>query len=1234
MSDQDTATSGSRSVNESKIEQLLSEKLMEGYVLLESSCPVCSTPLVKNEISSKDGRKESSKMPKPVILSSNSFDKPFKPVDGVPICIVCRSHVVTHESEISILERCDSLKDKGSILLALYDSSSGSTGDVEISSKYTTDGSAPVVISVESQETDGEENIVEISPSPREGRVEKPIFVRDSDEEQDWIPMSDGEPAVKAGSKTSFDDTTIQNQPTIQSKTDINDVMQEYSVRREIATKVLGAKMLQGYVLKETTCDRCGMPLMEHRGNVTCVVCPALAKKAKKKMKVQEQKKSQEKSFIQQEIDANRALEWRMREEQLEADRREKEERLQKFREDELERERLAKRQMAVEEEKKRLLEMEREEEARLRDLEEEEIRILLEAQERAAENARREEEARLQSLAKQQQENHRLATLQLETEAMLAAQYAAETVKEKQEANALLDEKRKQEKSTLHLQRAALFAEKLAAEKAKQKEEEQALLEETRRLEHLETQTLSNKSEYMQRDLLEQQHNARLQQKALLDEEITRLEEARRIEELEVRRLAEEQRAEDEARMIAALEADAAAKALAAEDAIKKAKQALEAVNTTKREIIAQTIALAEREAIAETERELKAELEDYKERVILPTESQLYRERWETLRLEGRAIMTRRVLQGWELLPLACRGAECEMSPLITKHGRRECVVCGGTGTGEDGVYAIDETAEDEDLPFDVTTIDPELLPENASMTLSKYSQEGALSYTPHDDFEEKRDMVSKEIGKRMLMGWTLLDASCPTCVMPLMMDDSGNKDICVLCGPLEPTFDASTIKTKDMDYAIDKAFSIEEEEKKKDISPNATLQSEPPAVPTKASPPTSENNDLLLAIKQRADAHRIGDHCDPPAHTKGISKSMYSLADSDDSEDGRPRGNNNDAPKTLKAEPEEVREVETVPVDEEEDDDDDGERVTLTIPKNFDLSDPEALKDLIKANRKSEDEVHDTIEVTKSGAIYTAKDAMSTEMIAKMFLRSPQGYDFQDIGMEMSVEEVKELVDIFMVTNFNEPVPDDFKYEVARDILEKLQPEVECVVEPAVLFDPEPVYTQPSTTPTSGVINLEHLGSPLSQEHLGFTNRAFHFDDYVETRSVKSSRRSKPTPETLMAQRQKPAPGKSPRPPRAGGNSRRDGAPLIVGGPLAGGTSARHYRNDSRSIGGMSRAESVASDALESIYIRIDQCKAKLMDPNHTMEEQLATADLLEKLAKAAVAIKAMETIEQNE
>ena len=60
-------------------------------------------------------------------------------------------------------------------------------------------------------------------------------------------------------------------------------VIDEYNERRDIATKVLGAKMLQGYELKESQCEKCAMPEMEYHGVVQCVVCPVLVKRAKKK---------------------------------------------------------------------------------------------------------------------------------------------------------------------------------------------------------------------------------------------------------------------------------------------------------------------------------------------------------------------------------------------------------------------------------------------------------------------------------------------------------------------------------------------------------------------------------------------------------------------------------------------------------------------------------------------------------------------------------------------------------------------------------------------------------------------------------------------------------------------------------------------------------------------------------------------------------------------------------------
>ncbi|KAL3907955.1 MAG: hypothetical protein SGILL_008666 [Bacillariaceae sp.] len=204
MSDEQESGASAVSVDEAKIEELLSEKLMTGYELLDSSCPVCSTPLIKNNNLSEEEISGHSR-------ESSHSGKPFKPVAGVPMCVVCRSHVVTQESEISILERCESLKDKGSILLAIE--SGSSVGD----SKYSEDVS-DVLISVESKEKDGEDNEVEVVSSPRAGDPAKPIFV-------------DDKTLVRKDGKNSFDDTTVEGPSIIQTKTDVEGVMEEYSVR-------------------------------------------------------------------------------------------------------------------------------------------------------------------------------------------------------------------------------------------------------------------------------------------------------------------------------------------------------------------------------------------------------------------------------------------------------------------------------------------------------------------------------------------------------------------------------------------------------------------------------------------------------------------------------------------------------------------------------------------------------------------------------------------------------------------------------------------------------------------------------------------------------------------------------------------------------------------------------------------------------------------------------------------
>ena len=60
----------------------------------------------------------------------------------------------------------------------------------------------------------------------------------------------------------------------------------ECNEKRSTAIKIVGAKMLQGYTLKESQCNDCVMPLMEYpAGALQCVMFPMLAKKAAKKHK-------------------------------------------------------------------------------------------------------------------------------------------------------------------------------------------------------------------------------------------------------------------------------------------------------------------------------------------------------------------------------------------------------------------------------------------------------------------------------------------------------------------------------------------------------------------------------------------------------------------------------------------------------------------------------------------------------------------------------------------------------------------------------------------------------------------------------------------------------------------------------------------------------------------------------------------------------------------------------------
>jgi uncharacterized Zn finger protein (UPF0148 family) len=286
----------------------------------------------------------------------------------------------------------------------------------------------------------------------------------------------------------------------------------------------------------------------------------------------------------------------------------------------------------------------------------------------------------------------------------------------------------------------------------------------------------------------------------------------------------------------------------------------------------LARAIAEADKTAIAEAESIVRSSAEDYHDNQSRSSSlEEIRRQQWETLRSEGRAAMTRRSMTGWTVSSEFCRGTECGSSPLVVKGSTKQCVVCGGTGTGCDGVYDLSEeseTSKKENFASNETTISeaavirPPRFDFNTSINLQAVkpppssplnlaietdtetesksllirpprisgimppdsdSEEGIpvaklaslnlvksprrvaggptevrmLAMTEQPDFivldgkealdniESKRTIVSKEIGKRMLQGWKLLNLTCPTCLMPLMIDENDEHEICVLCG-----------------------------------------------------------------------------------------------------------------------------------------------------------------------------------------------------------------------------------------------------------------------------------------------------------------------------------------------------------------------------------------------------------------------------------------------------------------
>jgi len=131
------SAAGATTDEEDLVERLLSERLLEGFLLLEKACPACSTPLVKEPLDDDqqrppstlpggDGGGKLTKKDAALIRMINSQEsnlsettKSAHPIQGIPFCVSCKAHVITDESEVKFLDQTDVAKLTGSILVDL-----------------------------------------------------------------------------------------------------------------------------------------------------------------------------------------------------------------------------------------------------------------------------------------------------------------------------------------------------------------------------------------------------------------------------------------------------------------------------------------------------------------------------------------------------------------------------------------------------------------------------------------------------------------------------------------------------------------------------------------------------------------------------------------------------------------------------------------------------------------------------------------------------------------------------------------------------------------------------------------------------------------------------------------------------------------------------------------------------------------------------------------------------------
>ena len=139
-----------------------------------------------------------------------------------------------------------------------------------------------------------------ISDDPGDASTKKsgddvsPMFASQFGPPDTSIPLSDAlNTTVRSNKKTETVEimgsidvaevSSIDQAPSVRTEDEQAQMIASYPTKRDIATNIIGAKLLNGYTLTHKQCSVCDMPMMERDGACKCVVCPVIKRKAKKR---------------------------------------------------------------------------------------------------------------------------------------------------------------------------------------------------------------------------------------------------------------------------------------------------------------------------------------------------------------------------------------------------------------------------------------------------------------------------------------------------------------------------------------------------------------------------------------------------------------------------------------------------------------------------------------------------------------------------------------------------------------------------------------------------------------------------------------------------------------------------------------------------------------------------------------------------------------------------------------